>query len=125
MTIDSAKTQAALARLQRVHVLTATAVGLLLGIGGPKRLVLTGFAAASITATGITGTDRAILVCWYVLLATALVWLPVIAYLLLGSRAVSRADAALEWLRRYRRPATVYALAVIGAVLLIDGALLL
>jgi hypothetical protein len=121
----STRAQAALARLQRVHVLTATAVGLLLGIGGPKRLVLTGFAAASITATGITGTDRAFLVCWYVLLATALVWLPVIAYLLLGRRALSRLDAAFEWLKRYRRPATVYALAVIGAVLLIDGALLL
>ncbi len=122
---SSGRTQAALDRLQRVHVLTATAVGLLLGIGGPKRLVLTGLAAASITATGFSGSNRAILVCWYALLATALVWFPVLAYLLLGNSAVSRLDAALEWLRRYRRPATVYALAAIGAVLLIDGALLL
>ena len=117
------RAQAALDRLQRVHTLTAAGVGLLLGIGGPKRLVLTVLAMASITATGITGSNEAILVAWYVLLATALVWGPVLAYLLFGSWAAARLDAVLEWLNRHRRPATVWALAVIGAALVVDGLL--
>ena len=119
------RTQAALDRLQHVHALTAVVVGVLLGIGGPKRFVLTTLATASITATGITGKDQAILVGWYVLLATSLVWCPVLAYLLFGDWAVTRLDAALIWLSRHRRPATVGALAVIGAALLVDGVLLL
>jgi hypothetical protein len=117
------RTQAALDRLQRVHTLTAAAVGLLLGIGGPKRLVLTVLAMAYVTATGITGSNQAILVGWYALLATSLVWGPVLAYLLFGNWVVARLDAALEWLSRHRRPATVWALAVIGAALVVDGLL--
>ena len=118
------RTQAALDRLQRVHTLTAAAIGLLLGIGGPKRLVLTVLAMASITATGITGSNEAILVGWYALLATSLVWGPVLAYLLFGTWAAARLDTALEWLSRHRRPATVWALAVIGTALVVDGLLL-
>ena len=119
----SGRTQAALDRLQRVHVMTASAVGFLFGIGGPKRLVLTALAAASIAATGITGSNESILVGWYVLLATALVWIPVLAYVLLGDWVVGRLDAALEWLSSHRRPATVWALAVIGTALLVGGLL--
>jgi Sap, sulfolipid-1-addressing protein len=121
----SGRSQAALDRLQRVHVLTTFAVGLLLGIGGPKRLVLTGLASASIVAAGINGSDEAVLVGWYVTLATVLVWLPVLAYLFFGNWAVTRLDAALEWLGRHRRPAIVWTLAVVGTLLLVDGLVLL
>ena len=51
---SSGRSKAALDRLQRVHALTATGIGLLLGIGGPKRLVLSALASATITASGIT-----------------------------------------------------------------------
>ena len=122
---SSGRSQAALERLRHVRVLTASVVGVLLGIGGPKRLVLTGLAAASITAAGHTGADEAVLVVWYALLATALVWFPVLAYLLVGNRAVIRLDAALEWLGRHRRSFTVYALTAVGVALLVDGLLLL
>jgi Sap, sulfolipid-1-addressing protein len=122
---SSGRSEAALERLRRVRVLTAWVVGFLLGIGGPKRLVLTGLASASITATGVTGSNEALLVGWYTLLATVLVWLPVLGYLLLGNWAVVRLDAALEWLGVHRRTATVYVLAVTGVVLLVDGLILL
>ncbi|MGZ4415199.1 MAG: GAP family protein [Gaiellaceae bacterium] len=121
----SGRSQAALDRLQRVHVMTASAIGLLLGIGGPKRLLLTGLASASIAATGMTGSNEFVLVVWYTLLATALVWFPVLAYLLFGDWAVIRLDAALKWLGRHRRPLMAYAIAVLGGVLLVDGLLLL
>lgn len=119
---SSGRSKAALERLQHVHVLTASGVGLLLGIGGPKRLVLTALASASIAAAGLSGSNETALIGWYGLLATILVWLPVLAYLLLGNRAVATLDAAMEWLSRHRRPATVYTLVIIGLVLLVDAA---
>jgi len=119
------RSKAALERLHRVHVVTASVVGLLFGIGGPKRLVLTALASTSIAASGITGSNEAALIVWYGLLATVLVWLPVLGFLLLGDRAVATLDAAVEWLARHRRPATVYVLAVVGVALLVNGVLLL
>ena len=122
---SSGRSHAALDRLQRVHLITATGLGLLLGIGGPKRLVLTALASALIAAAGSTGSDEAALVVWYGLLATVLVWLPVIAFLLLGDLVVARLDGALEWLARQRSTVTLYALVVIGLVLLVNAAVLL
>jgi Sap, sulfolipid-1-addressing protein len=122
---STGRSKAALERLQRVHVVTTSVVGLLFGIGGPKRLVLTALASASITASGITGSNEAALIVWYGLLATVLVWLPVLGYLLLGNRAVAMLDAAVEWLARHRRSATVYLLVVVGVALLVNGVLLL
>ena len=121
---SNGRSKAALERLQRVHVVTASVVGLLFGIGGPKRLVLTALASAAIAASGITGSNEAALIVWYGLLATLLVWLPVLGYLLLGDRAVATLDAAVEWLARHRRPATVYVLVVVGVALLVNGVLL-
>ena len=102
----SGRSQAALERLGHVHVLTA-------------------LAAASISASGIAGADEGLLVVWYGLLATVLVWLPVGAYLLLGDLVVARLDAALAWLARQRRPVTVYALVLLGIALTVNGVLLL
>lgn len=118
------RSKAALERLERVHVLTASGVGLLLGIGGPKRLVLTALASASIAASGSTGSNEVALTVWYGLLATVLVWLPVLAYLLLGDLVIARLDGALAWLARQRRPVTVYFLVVIGLVLVVNAAAL-
>jgi hypothetical protein len=122
---SSGRSKAALERLQHVHVVTASGVGLLLGIGGPKRLVLTVLAAASIAAAGLAGANDAALIGWYTLLATLLVWLPVAGYLLLGNRAIATLDAAMAWLGKHRRPATVVTLVVLGVVLLVDAVHLL
>ena len=122
---SNGRSKAALERLQRVHVVTASVVGLLFGIGGPKRLVLTALASASIAASGITGSNEAALIVWYGLLATVLVWLPVLGYLLLGNRAMTTLDAGVEWLSRHRRPATVFVLVVVGVALLVSGVRLL
>lgn len=121
----SGRSQAALERLQRVHVTTASGVGLLLGIGGPKRFVLTALASASITAAGVSGSRVAPLIGWYALLATVLVWLPVLAYLLFGSWAVAKLDEAMHWLAGHRRPATVYTLVIVSVALVIHAVTLL
>ncbi len=124
-TTSSGRSKAALDRLQRVHFTTASGVGLLLGIGGPKRLVLTALASASITTAGVTGANVAPLVGWYVLLATILIWLPVLAYLLFGDWAVAKLDGAMAWLAGHRRPATVYALVIVSVALVIHAVALL
>ena len=121
----SGRSHAVLERLSRVRVITAVASGILLGIGGPKRLVLTGLAAASIIGSGISGGREAVLVAWYAVLATVVVWAPVLAYVLLGTRAVTRVNAGFEWLTRHRRPVTFYSLVVVGLLLVVDGLALL
>jgi len=113
------------AALEHVHVVTASGLGFLLGIGGPKRLVLTALASASIAASGSTGSNEAALVVWYGLLATVLVWLPVLAYLLLGDLVIERLDTAFARLAGQRRPVTFYALVLVGSALFVNGVLLL
>jgi threonine/homoserine/homoserine lactone efflux protein len=115
------RSEAAIERLRHLHVLTSLAAGLLLGIGGPKRLVLTVLAAASITAAGVSTSVEAGLVVWYGILATALVWVPVVAFVTLGGRAVAALDVAEEWLTRHQRRVMFFALAIIGLLLIADG----
>ena len=117
----SARSQAVLERLGRLHVGTATAAGVLLGIGGPKRLVLTALASALITASGIDGSKKAALIGWYAILATVLVWAPILAFELFGDRAVTKLHSAQLWLARHQRQATFYALLLLGAALLADA----
>jgi hypothetical protein len=108
-----------------VHGKTAFAVGLALGVGGPKRLVLTGLASASITAAGVDGAGEAALVLWYCALATIVVWAPVLAELVAGKRAVDKADGAFHWLSRHHRPVTVWALLIVGVFLVGHGLVLI
>ena len=115
------RSEAAIERLRHLHVLTSLAAGLLLGIGGPKRLVLTVLAAASITAAGVATSTEVGLVVWYGIIATVLVWAPVLAFVILGERAVSALDAAQEWLKRHQRRVMFFALAIIGLLLVADG----
>ena len=65
----------------------------LLGIGGPKRLVLTSLAATTIVTGGLGDTDQATLVVVYITLATILVWGPLILFLLLGKRVIALMEA--------------------------------
>lgn len=123
--VEHARSGAVLERLHRVHVVTASGVGLLLGIGGPKRLVLTALAAASITTAAPTTSEAAALICWYGLLATVLVWLPVLGLLLLGERAVGLMDSAARWISRHRRPATLVVVLLLALVLFVNAATLL
>jgi hypothetical protein len=118
---DSGRSRQVLDRLERVHARTAVVAGLALGIGGPKRLILTGLAAAAISAAGVDGTSDGALVLWYGLLATAIIWAPVFAAIVLGQRAVDLLDRGFRWLTRHQRPVTVSVILVVGAFLVADG----
>lgn len=117
----SERSQAALERLGRLHIGTALIAGLLLGIGGPKRLVLTALAAAIIATSGDDATRQTLQIVWYTAIATVLAWAPILAFELLGQRAVSALEAAQQWLAAHQRQATFYALLVVGLIALVSG----
>jgi hypothetical protein len=118
---SKARTQTLLDRLSRLRVLTTVVAGFLLGIGGPKRLVLTSLAATTIVTSGLGDVNQAALVVVYVTLATALVWGPLILFLLLGKRAIARMEAAQSEVGRRQPQVTVYALLILAALLILDA----
>ena len=79
-------------------------------------------ASASIAAAGVGGSDQGALILWYSALATVVVWLPILGYLLLGQWAVSWLDRGLEWLTRHQRTASVSVLVAVAVVLFVDAA---
>jgi hypothetical protein len=121
--VGESKSQAhgLLARLSRFGYFTTLVVGLLLGIGGPKRLVLTALAATLIATTGADNSAQAELVIVYVALATALVWGPVLYYVVRGERAIALMKAAQETANRHQPAVTIYALRGLAALLVIDA----
>ena len=119
---SKARTQALLERLSRLRVLTTVVAGFLLGIGGPKRLVLTSLAATTIVSAGLRDANQAGLVVVYVTLATALVWGPLILFLLLGNRVIALMEDAQDDIGRRQPQVTVYALLILAALLVLDAA---
>ncbi len=122
---SSERTQAVLERLSRMRFLTTSFAGFVLGIGGPKRLLLTALAATAITTAGVRDAGEAALVVWYCALATVLVWGPVIVYVLLGDRAVGVMTRAQQRLARRQPGVKVYALLVLAGILILDAVSLL
>jgi Sap, sulfolipid-1-addressing protein len=122
---SSERTQAVLERLGRMRFLTTSIAGFLLGIGGPKRLLLTALAATAITTAGVRDAGETALVVWYCALATVLVWGPVIAYVLLGERAVGVMTRAQQRLARRQPGVKVYAVLVLAGMLILDALSLL
>ena len=118
---SNARTQGLLERLTRLRFLTTTVSGFLLGIGGPKRLVLTSLAATTIVTAGVGDAGEAVLIAVYVGVAAALVWGPVILFLLVGKRVIALMASAEDGLARGQPQVTVYALLVLAALLLIDA----
>jgi hypothetical protein len=118
---SKARTQALLERLSRLRVLTTIVAGFLLGIGGPKRLVLTCLAATTIVTAGLGDADKAALVVVYVTLATALVWGPLILFLLLGKRVIALMEGAQGEVGRRQPQVTVYALLILAGLLVLDA----
>jgi len=118
---SSERTQALLERLGRLRFLTTLLAGLILGIGGPKRLVLTALAATTITTAGFSNTAQAALVVLYAAVATALVWGPIILFVFLGERVVVMMKNAQEWAARHQPDVIVYGLLVLAALLVLNA----
>jgi Sap, sulfolipid-1-addressing protein len=117
----SPRTQAVLDKLKGLKTPAAFGAGALLGVGGPKRLVITVLAAATISASGLASDGKLIVGVIYVLLATVLVWAPVALYVVAGERAGRWMAGAREWLTAYRRTLTYYPLVVLGLIFVADA----
>ena len=117
----SPRTKAFLERLGRLHPGTAFSVGFLLGVGGPKRLTVTLLFAATIAISGLDSAEKTALGVVYVVIASALVWLPVGLYLVAGERANRWMAAAQDWLIAHRRQIGFGATLVLGLLFTVDA----
>jgi hypothetical protein len=118
---SGARTRALLERLSRLRLVTTILAGLLLGVGGPKRLVLTALAATTITTAAVHDSGEATLVVLYVALATAVVWGAVILFVLLGERGVSFMERAQGEVARRQPEVAVWALLFLAGLLVLDA----
>jgi Sap, sulfolipid-1-addressing protein len=115
------RSRALVERLQGVRTQTAVVAGVLLGIGGPKRLVLTALAGTAIAASGASDSEALAVAAAYTAIATLLVWVPVLAFAVAGERIVVKLRAAQDWLTQHQRAIAFYSLLLIGAFAVLNG----
>jgi hypothetical protein len=116
------RTSRLLERLGRLSLLTTLAAGVVLGIGVPKRLVIAALAATAISTAGLHSSVEAVLVVFFSVIASALVWVPVILFTLFGEQVVALMKRAQEEVVRRQPQVTVYALLLLAAMFTIDAA---
>jgi len=115
------RTKAMLERLERLTPGAAIGTGALLGIGGPKRLGLSVIVAGTISAAALAVDQEISLVVMYVLVGTVLVWLPVVLFVVFGTRATEWMNNAQGWVAKHEQPLTFYPSLVLGVLLTIDA----
>jgi Sap, sulfolipid-1-addressing protein len=115
------RTEAIRSRLANLRPLTALGTGAALGIGGPKRIGVTIAATAVIAAAGVNGADALALAVLYIAVATVLVWVPVLLFVVFGPRAAEWLANQQRWIGLHKQPLTFYPSAALGAVLVVDG----
>ncbi len=115
------RTQVVRKRLSTLRPATAVWTGLALGVGGPKRIGVTLIVTAAITGSGLGQVYESTLALLYVLLATVLVWVPVVLYVVFGRRATDWLTRAQAWITVRKDPLAFYPSAVLGVILVVDG----
>lgn len=115
------RTQAMMTRLEQLTLGAALGTGAALGFGGPKRLSVTLVVAATISAADLPFDHEVGLVILCVLLASLLVWLPVVLFIVFGTRATDWMNRAQEWVYAHEQPLTFYPTLVLGIVLVVES----
>jgi hypothetical protein len=93
----------------------------LLGFGGPKRLVLTFLAMASVSEARLGDLEDLTLVVVYIAVATLLVSVPVGIVIVAGERAAVILERGQSWLTTHARELRVWLSLAIGAALVVDA----
>jgi hypothetical protein len=119
-TPGAGRTQAVLARLERVRPSTVFGIGVSLGFG-TKRFAITLVAAASIASADLGAIEESALAVVYVVVATIVVTVPVAGYVIVGARADELVARSRAWLTTHGREFTFGSLLAIGVLLLLDG----
>ncbi len=112
---------AILARLSHVRPGAAPSMAGLLGFGGPKRLVLTLLAMASVSEADLGDVENLTLIVLYVAVATMLVSVPVGIVVVGGNRAAAIMGRGESWLTTNAALLRVWLALGLGAALVIDG----
>jgi len=115
------RTKAILERLEHLTPRAAAGTGMLLGIGGPKRLGITIICAGTISAAALARSEDLALGTMYVLVGTALVWVPVGLFVVFGTRATGWMNQAQTWVQAHQDPLTFYPMLVVGIALVGDA----
>ena len=110
-----------LAGLSRVGPAAALSMAGLLGFGGPKRLVLSFLAMASVSEAGLGDVEDFTLLALYVAMATVLVSVPVGIVVVAGSRAAVIVQQGESWLKTHAAVLRVWLGLGLGAALILDG----
>ena len=110
----NARAEAFKHRLSTLRPATALGTGAVLGIGGPKRIGITLVVVASIAAAGVSNAGELALTIFYVVVGTALVWVPVVLYIVFGHRASDQLTNAQHWISAHKDPLTFYPSLVLG-----------
>jgi hypothetical protein len=93
----------------------------LLGFGGPKRLVLTLLAMATVTEAGLRDVVDASLVVLYVAVSTTFVSVPVVVVVVAGDRAAAMLARGQSWVSDHAAELRTWLSLVIGGALVVDG----
>jgi hypothetical protein len=112
-----------LAGLDNIRPAAACSMAGLLGFGGPKRLVLTFLAMASISEASLGDAEDLTLVLLYIVVATVLVSVPVGIVIIAGQRAAAILAQAESWLTDHAAQLRVWLSLGIGAALVGDALL--
>ncbi len=118
----SPRVEAMIERLSRVTPGASLGIGALMGVG-TKRLVVTILAAGTLALSAESGANAIWLGVLYVLVATVIVWFPVVYSAILGRRAdqlVAKARARMQGKGRGRRFSFIAGL-VLGGLLIVDA----
>jgi hypothetical protein len=99
----------------------ALGLGSLLSAINPKNLALAVSAAVTIAQAGLSGGGEAAALAVFVVLASASIAVPVVFYLVGGSRAKTTLDGWKEWLGANNAAVMTVLLGVLGTVLLGKG----
>jgi len=118
---QGSRASAIMAGLANVRPAAAFSMAGLLGFGGPKRLVLTFLAMASISDAGLGDVADLTLVVVYIAVATALVSVPVGIVIVAGDRAAGLLASGHAWLTGHEAWFRVWLSMGIGVALLVDG----
>ena len=119
----SSRGAAVMEGLRRVRPAAALSMAGLLGFGGPKRLVLTFLAMASISSADIGRIEDVSLATLYVVVATVLVWVPVGIVIIAGERAAIILAEGESWITEHAAELRVWLSLGFGAALVVDGIL--
>jgi Sap, sulfolipid-1-addressing protein len=115
------RTKALLGRLRGLRPGTAFSFGVLLGVGGVKRLSVTIVAGATVGIATLVPAEDVALALLYLLVGGVLVWVPVGVYLVAGPRADGWVVAAEDWLTANERRFGFFSTLVFGLLLTSDA----